>query len=219
VVATATGVARQKEPLVNSKQMFVSFIPWIAFSFLAERHGASGATAACLIATALSLFLAVKNSQTSGWKLIDVVGVVTFGVMTAVAATGSSTTDAHVIDYGRGTSALVLGAVMLVSVLFVPFTEQYARDSVPREHWNSPIFRSINRRISAVWALAILGMGCGHLLAGYVDPNSAPAAGARPVDLLLNWIVPALLIVGAINLTNKIVASTTSTPDLAPAGQ
>jgi hypothetical protein len=195
---------------MNIKQMLLSFVPWIAFSVLAQRGGAQGATAACLVATALAILFTVRNSKTSSVKLIDLTGIATFGVMTAVAAVGDTATDANVIDFGRGASALVLGAVMLISVAFVPFTEQYARESVPREYWGSPVFRAVNRRISAIWAAAILAMGFGHLIAGHLDPNSAPQAGSRPIDLLFNWVLPVLLVLGAMQLTNKAVAASPS---------
>src|SRR5580698_3551471 len=104
---------------MNTKHLILSFVPWIAFTVLANRAGAQGATAACLVATALAVFFTVKNSKTSSVKLIDLTGIATFGVMTAVAAVGNATTDANVVDFGRGAAALVLGAIMLISVAFV----------------------------------------------------------------------------------------------------
>jgi hypothetical protein len=189
---------------MDSKKMFLSFIPWLAFSVLAARHGADGAVAACLVATGLSLVFAVRDSKDGGLKLIDVLGIVLFGTMAAVAAVGDVSVENKVIDYGRGGAALVLGVVMLASTLFVPFTEQYARESVDRRYWNSPAFRSVNRRISAAWGAAVLVMGAGHLIAGYLDPASAPKAGARPVDLILNWGIPVLLVLWAMNVTRKL---------------
>src|ERR1700761_3455428 len=114
---------------MNTKQMFISFVPWNAFTVLANRTGTQGAAAACLVATALAIFFFVKNSKTGSVKLIDITGIATFGVMTAVAVVGNTATDAHVVDYGRGISALALGAVMLLSVAFMPFSEQYARET------------------------------------------------------------------------------------------
>ena len=37
-----------------------------------------------------------------------------------------------------------------------PFTLAYAKDTTPREHWDSPLFLRINYVISAVWAGAFL---------------------------------------------------------------
>ncbi len=203
---------------MDSKKMFLSFIPWLAFSVLAARHGANGAVAACLVAAGLSLVFAVKgSSKDSSVKMIDVLGIVLFGAMAAVAAVGGVSVENKVIDFGRGGAALVLGLVMLVSALFVPFTEQYARETVDRRYWKSPVFRSVNRRISAVWGVAVLAMGVGHLVAGALDPASAPHAGARPADLILNWGIPVLLVVWAMNTTKKIASTASSNaPTAAP---
>jgi hypothetical protein len=87
----------------------------------------------------------------------------------------------------------------------MPFTEQYARESVPREYWQSPTFRSINRRISAAWGGAIAVMALSHVAGGMFE---TPDAGARllhrPVDLLFNWIVPALLLWAAARYTQHV---------------
>jgi hypothetical protein len=217
------GWLASEELVVNTKNFFLSFLPWVAFSVLATRHGAHGAVAACLVATGLSIWFAVKDSrgsQSGRIKLIDATGIATFGIMTVVAALGSTTMQNHVIDFGRGGATFVLGAVMLGSVLFVPFTEQYARESVPQEYWQSPVFRSVNRRISAAWGAAVLMMAAGHLLAGAIDPASAPKSGARPIDLLCNWVIPVLLVLWAINYTKKVSAaadSTASNSSAAPA--
>jgi hypothetical protein len=85
----------------------------------------------------------------------------------------------------------------------VPFTEQYARESVLREYWHSPVFRAVNRRISAVWGAVVAVTAAGQLLAGAVDPATSPNPGSRPVDLLLNWVVPIVLILFAISFTKR----------------
>jgi hypothetical protein len=192
---------------MSAKKMFLSFLPWIAFSVLANRHGNNGATTACLVSVGLALLLAIKQSKNSSLKIIDVTGIVIFGAMTVVAAIGGAAVENRVIDFGLGGASILLGVVMLASTLFVPFTEQYARESVPREYWKSPVFRAVNRRISAVWGVAVLVMGVGPLIAGHFDPASAPKAGARPLDLIFNWVVPVLLILWAMNYTKKASAA------------
>jgi hypothetical protein len=82
-----------------------------------------------------------------------------------------------------------------------------ARETVPREYWASPVFRSINRRISALWGGVVAVMAAGHLLAGAIDPPSDPVPAARPVDLLLNWALPTALILLAVNCTQRISAA------------
>lgn len=200
---------------MNARRMFLSLVPWLLFSIVVNRHGANAASDATLTATALALFFLVRDARNGPVKAIDVVGVATFGLLTIACFIAGPGTSAWVADCGRGTAAAVLAVVMLGSAVTVPFTEQYARDYVPREFWSSPQFRSVNRRISAAWGLVIAVMAGGHLLAGYLDPVTAPSSGARPVDIFLNWVLPALLILGAVRYTNSITVDDNGPVDLA----
>ncbi|MCW2525449.1 MAG: putative rane protein [Pseudonocardiales bacterium] len=195
---------------MNSKKMFMSFIPWLVFSVIVQRHGTNAAGIAALAAAMLGAWFAVKDK--GSLKIIDATGIAVFGAMAAVAFVGGTSVDANVADFGRGGASIVLALVMLGSVLIVPFTEQYARESVPREYWNSPTFHAVNRRISAVWGAAVLVMGLGHLLAGHLDPASAPVSGARPIDLLLNWGLPVVLVLLATEYTKKTAAAGPARP-------
>jgi hypothetical protein len=189
---------------VNSKKMFLSLIPWVLFSVIINRRGADAVAIAALAAAALSTVFLIKDSQKSGIKLIDVAGIVTFGALAVLGFTGGQSVVDWIADYGRGGAAIVLAVIMLGSSITVPFTEQYARESVPREHWGSPVFRSVNRKISALWGGVVLVMGLGHLLAGVIDPASNPVSGARPVDLILNWALPIALVLFAVKQTQQI---------------
>jgi hypothetical protein len=115
---------------------------------------------------------------------------------------GTEAIRSDVANYGRGGSTLVLALVMLGSVLLLPFTEQYARESVPRQYWGSPVFRSVNRRISAAWGLAVTVIGAGHLLAGDLQ---AGGHSSLVVKLVLNWVVPAGLALAAMTYTKHVV--------------
>jgi hypothetical protein len=107
--------------------------------------------------------------------------------------------------YGRALAAAILAAVIFLLLPVMPFTEQYARESVPREFWHSPTFRSINRRISAAWGGAIAVMALSHVVAGmFATPDSGAGLLHRPVDLLFNWIVPALLLWAAARYTQRV---------------
>ena len=58
----------------------------------------------------------------------------------------------------------VIAAVALGSLLaFTPFTDQYARESVPRQYWDSPLSRRTNRILTVMWGgvflvTALLGL-------------------------------------------------------------
>lgn len=202
---------------MNSKKMFLSLVPWLVFTVVINRRGADAAAIAALAAAALSLVFLVKDSQQTGVKIIDVTGVLTFGALAFVGFSGGQSVTDWIADYGRGTAALVLAVIMLGSAITVPFTEQYARESVPREYWKSPVFRSVNRKISALWGAVVTLIGLGHLLAGAIDPASNPVSGARPFDLFLNWGVPIALIFLAVNATQKISSAAGDGAPPAPA--
>jgi hypothetical protein len=190
---------------MSSKKMFLSLVPWAVFAIVVNRHGA--AAVAALVAATMSLGFLARDRRRGGVKIIDVTGVVTFGAFSAVGLVGGPPTDTWIADYGRGSAAAVLAVIMLGSAVTVPFTEQYARETVPREYWPSPVFRSVNRRISALWGGVVAVMAAGHLLASAIDLPSDPVPGARPVDLLLNWALPAALILLAVNCTQRISAA------------
>ncbi len=189
---------------MNSKKMFLSLIPWVLFSVVINRHGADAAAIAALAAAALSLVFLVKDNEQTGIKIIDITGVTTFGVLAGFGFVGGQSVDNWIADYGRGSAAAVLAVIMLGSAITVPFTEAYARGSVPQEYWTSPVFRSVNRKISALWGGVVAIMAAGHLLAGSIDPASNPISGARPADLILNWGVPILLILFAVKQTQQL---------------
>ncbi len=52
-------------------------------------------------------------------------------------------------------------------------------------------------------------MGVGHLIAGALTARGSEYSGdlpSRPLDLLLNWIVPGLLVVAAARYTARVTA-------------
>ena len=70
------------------------------------------------------------------------------------------------------------------------------RDEVPQEHWGSPQFKAINRRLTLLWGAVFAAMVPFHVLAGTVDTQRA--------NLLFNWVVPVALVVWALKRTNAI---------------
>jgi len=188
---------------MNAKKMLMSLIPWVVFSVIVEHGGTGTAAVAALLATVLASTLLIKDRR-HGVKIIDAAGVITFAAMTVLAFAGSAAMKAHIADYGRGTSTLVLALVMLGSVLVIPFTEQYARESVPQQYWGSPVFRAVNRRISLAWGAAVLVMAGSHLLSGLIEANGN---GSRGSNLLLNWAIPVGLALAAMKYTNRVAGA------------
>jgi hypothetical protein len=189
---------------MDAKMMLLGLAPWALFSVLTERLGADAVGVAALLACAGSLALAAFGARgKGGFKIIDAAGVVTFGIIAVVSFLGGPGVDETLADFGRGGATFVLAAVMAISVVTVPFTEQYARDSVDPRYWGSPVFRAKNKKISALWAGVVFTMAVCHVIAG-VLASGAGLAGAHPGNLLLNWVIPIALIVFAVKRTRAI---------------
>jgi hypothetical protein len=62
-----------------------------------------------------------------------------------------------------------------------------AREVVPREHWNSPRFKSINRRLTILWGGVIAVMTVSHVIAGVIDHKGT--------NIIFNWVIPISLVV------------------------
>ena len=188
---------------MNAKSMFLGFAPWIIFSVVAERAGADHVALAAILAFVIALGLTVYETLRSGWKILDVAGVATFGIIAVIGLVGDDQVDESLVNFGRGGSTFVLAAIMAISAFTIPFTEQYARQSVDESLWHTPIFREKNKKISLMWAEVILAIAVSHIIAGILT-SSADLAGSHPGNLLLNWIIPIALIVFAIKRTRAI---------------
>ena len=188
---------------MKSKNLLLGLAPWVLFSMIAERLGTGAVGFAALVACAGSLLLAVRGARTDGLKIIDAAGVATFGVIAAIGFSGGHHTQSLLVDYGRGGSALVLALIMLLSVVTVPFTEQYSRPAIDRRYWGSPVFRTLNRRISLLWAGLILAMAACHLASGAVAATGHGNQG----NLLLNWVFPILLVLFGFRRTEQIAGT------------
>lgn len=183
-------------------QMVLGFAPWILFAVMTDRYGDNSVGFAALIAAVVAIGLAFYQ-RANGIKLLDAAAVVVFVVIAAIGFIGGDSVDDFLTNFSRGGTTLILAAVMLLSAFTVPFTEQYARESVPEEFWHTPRFRATNRAISLFWGGAVLVMGLGHIVAGLVDPTVDPDQGVRGVDLFFNWILPVIAIVIAVKFTKQ----------------
>ncbi len=193
---------------MKSNKLFVSLAPWLLFTIIAGRAGADFVGWAAAVAAIATVFIAVRgrsartiDGRRSSLKIIDAAGVVTFAAMAVLAFTGSYRLREHIVEYGRGVCALILALIMLGSLLVVPFSEQYAREQVPPAYWHSPVFRVLNRRISAAFGLAVLVMAASHLLSGWLE-SRGELTTIR--NLTLNWGVPIGVILAAIRYMERI---------------
>ncbi|MGW7003588.1 hypothetical protein ACWGCW_12340 [Streptomyces sp. NPDC054933] len=168
--------------------VFFAFAPWIVFDVVA---GPSTWKLAAVAALICAVVLNVPDLMRGAPKLLDVVGIVFFLVVSALGLALRRHDLIWLETYAQTLASGVIAVVALGSLAFVPFTEQYAKESAPPEIWETPTFKRTNRLLTAMWGLvfavtAILGLVALHVRAG--------------TDWL-NWIIPVALLVGAVRIT------------------
>jgi hypothetical protein len=193
---------------VYSNQLCLSVAPWVLFTVVPGRLGHDVVGWTATVAALLSVVLAARSEcrrshrgRRRTLKVIDAAGIVTFGAVAAAALSGDHWTRQHLVDYGRAECAGVLAAVMLGSLLLVPLTEQYAREAVPPAYWRSPVYRSLNRHITAALGVTVLLTAVSLLIAGWLE-SRGELTGSR--NLVLSWLVPIILIVAAIGYIDRV---------------
>lgn len=203
---------------MSMKQVLVGFVPWIVFTLVSTRVGPGAVGVACALAFLVAAGLIVRSvSRGKSPKVLEVVGAAVF-LLLGIASIAYPDIDGLLAGYGRAIAAAVLAAVIFVTLPVMPFTEQYAREAVPREYWHTAEFRSINRRISAAWGGVVAVMAVSHALAGAFEaPDPGGRLLHRPVDLLFNWIVPGVLVWAAARYTQKVSGAGDDAPGVGAA--
>ncbi len=192
---------------MNAKRMLLGLLPWFLFGVVVQYGGAHLAGYAALAAVVLAVVLSVTGGRK--FTILNAAGVVTFLVLGVAALAGPATIGDDVAHYGRGIASLVLAATMLGSLAFTPFTEQFARQSVPEQYWHSPVFRAVNRRISAGWGAAVLVIAGASLAYGAL---AAHGHATRQDRLLLTLAIPAALILAALAWTRRVATEGRTAP-------
>ena len=95
--------------------------------------------------------------------------VVAFAAFTIAAFIADPATSTDIARYARAIAAAGLALTAFGSLRFVPFTEQYARESVRRQFSTSPQFKRINRQLTAMWGLVFTATVPSHLITGVID--------------------------------------------------
>jgi peptidoglycan/LPS O-acetylase OafA/YrhL len=167
---------------------FVGFVPWIIYWVVADGPSTWMFGAICAVVAALILGVSAGRG---GPRLLEVVTIVFFVAVTVagmiVGAQDRDWMDSHATTLSAG----ALAAMALGSLAFVPFTEQYAPESAPRQDWERAAFRRTNRVLTLMWALVFALIA----VLGYVAVM-APAT--------VDWtkaVIPIVVIVGAIGMT------------------
>ncbi|GGF18619.1 hypothetical protein GCM10007298_13260 [Williamsia phyllosphaerae] len=169
----------------------VGFAPWIIFWIVAS--GPSNWLFGAIAAAIAAIILAVPDMYRRRPKILDY-GTIAFFVALIVAGITLSAKDGDWLDrYSNPISTGVLAVIALGSLLFVPFTEQYARETTPREYWDTPLFKKINRVLTFMWGVVfVISAVCGLI-----------AIWAPSTRDWTSWVIPIVLLVGAIKFTSR----------------
>jgi uncharacterized membrane protein len=166
-----------------------AFAPWIIFWVIA---GPSTWEWAVLAAAVAALGLSARDILHRRLKVLDGATLAFFVALTIVSAAVDRETLDWLERWANTISSGVLAAIGFGSLAIgVPFTLQYAKESAPREVWDSPLFKRINVVITLVWSLIFLATA----LLGIV-------AVERPsTQDWTQWVIPIVLVVWGIKFT------------------
>ena len=155
-----------------------------------------------LAALGAAVVIALPGVRSGRPKLLEVGAVVTFIGFVAVAFLADGATAHWVARYARGIAAAILSLISFASLLFTPFTEEYARDSIPEKYWSSPRFKQINRNLTTIWACVFAAMVPFHVIAGAIDTQRG--------NIIFNWAIPLALVLWAIKRSSAAGDSDTT---------
>jgi hypothetical protein len=195
----ASAVTDAGEDHGHGAGLYIALVPWVLFTLLAQR---STLKVAAVVALIVAIAIMIRSITAGGLKLLEVGAVIAFLGFAVVAFAADHTTGLWLARYSRAIAAALLALIAFGSLLFAPFTEQYARDSVPRQFWSSATFKATNRRLTTLWGCVFTAMVPFHVLAGLIDK--------KPTNILLNWVVPIGLILWGAKRSDAIAASAKS---------
>ncbi|MGY1594736.1 hypothetical protein ACI79D_22405 [Geodermatophilus sp. SYSU D00708] len=203
---------RSTPPGLGLAGLAVGFLPWIVFAFVAQRLASDGVAWAALVAAAIAGIALVRAQRRHGPRILDIGSLVLFGVIAVVGFAGGPVVDRWLYEWGRPLVGVTLGLYLLLTVPVLPFTAEYARQSTPREYWDSPAFTKINRVLSAAWAVAIAAMGAASALVTALGLDATGGPGSHLAELLLDWVLPIAVIWGMVRFTATYPDRVTGAP-------
>jgi hypothetical protein len=159
-------------------ELLWSFGPWLVFLVASRVTNLYGAAAA---GAATAVIVTVRALVRHRVHLLDIASLVYFVALVAVLVAVHPGHLDYWARYAQAGSHTALTLIVFGSILVNhPFTESYARESVPREFWGTPRFKAVNRQLSAVWGIAFAVGTISLLVAGSVDDR----------QVLLRIVVP-----------------------------
>jgi hypothetical protein len=170
--------------------LILAFLPLIAFSLLSRVLPHDYIGVAGLVAAVIALIAIATSHPWWPPKILSTCSLVLFTLIAVLGFTLGKNDDRWLATWGGSGIGLVIGLIILALVPVMPFTEQFARESVPPSEWTSPTFKKINRVLSTAWGAAIVGLGVSRVAAAAINGHTT----RRLPDILLGLVVPAVII-------------------------
>jgi hypothetical protein len=192
--------------------LILAFLPLVVFSLLARflPHGYIGIAG---LAAAVTALIAIVTSHPV-WppKILNACSLVLFALIAVLGFTLGKADDRWLATWGGAGVGIILGTIILVLVPVMPFTEQFARESVPQAYWSSPTFKKINRVLSTAWGVAIFAIGLSRVAAAAVNGHTT----RRLPELLLGLVVPGVIVLYMLKFSKSYPDRVTHNEPAAP---
>ena len=195
--------------------LILAFLPLIAFSLLARflPHGYIGI--AGLVAAVIAVIAIATSHPVWPPKILNTCSLVLFALIAVLGFTLGKNDDRWLATWGGAGVGLILGLIILALIPVIPFTEQFARESVPQAEWSSPAFKKINRVLSTAWGLAIFAIGLSRVAAAAIDGHTP----RRLPETLLGLAVPVVIVIYMLKFSKSYPDRVTHEPAGAPVGR
>jgi hypothetical protein len=180
--------------------LVIGFSPLIVFSLLTKILPSGDVGVAGLVAAVLALVAMVISRPVWPPKILNSCSLVIFTVLAVLGFSLDKGDKTWLATWPGGGVAIIIGAIILLLVPVIPFTEQYAKDTVPREEWGSPTFKRVNHGLSLAWGASIVVIGVARVLAEAVARHSS---GHHLAQILLGAAVPVIIIVYMLKFTQS----------------
>jgi hypothetical protein len=133
-----------------------AFAPWIVFAIVPSAQWKWAALIA-LVISVVEITRKTRGGLPLDAQIMEIGTSVYFAALTALAFADPNTA---LHTYVSAMASGALGVIALGSLLVrKPFTLGVARQSMPRQAWDNPLFLRTNMIISAVWAASFVA-GC-----------------------------------------------------------
>jgi hypothetical protein len=189
--------------------LILGFLPLIAFSLLTKILPSGDVGVAGLVAALLALAVMLTSHPVWPPKILNACSFLLFTVLAVLGFSLDKGDKVWLATWPGGGVAIIIGAVILLLVPIIPFTEQYAKESVPKEEWGTPTFNRVNHGLSVAWGGSIVLIGFARVAAEAVARHSSSHHVAQ---ILLGAAVPAIIIVYMLKFTQSYPARVAHAP-------